>query len=45
MAATEPVDPQGMLVFAALSRARGVRGAATLLGVPRSTVSRMSPPI
>ncbi len=40
MASAEPVDPQGMLVFAALSRARGVRGAAALLGVPRSTVSR-----
>ncbi len=34
------VDPQGMLVFAALARARGVRGAAAVLGVPRSTVSR-----
>jgi DNA-binding transcriptional LysR family regulator len=29
-----------MLVFAALARARGVRGAARALGTPRSTVSR-----
>lgn len=35
-----PIDPQEMLVFAALARAGGVRGAAALLGVPRSTVSR-----
>jgi DNA-binding transcriptional LysR family regulator len=35
-----PVDPQGMVVFAAIARARGVRSAAAALGVPRSTVSR-----
>jgi DNA-binding transcriptional LysR family regulator len=35
-----PLDPQGMLVFAALARAKGVRGAAAALGIPRSTVSR-----
>jgi DNA-binding transcriptional LysR family regulator len=35
-----PLDPYEMLVFAALARAGGVRGAAALLGVPRSTVSR-----
>jgi len=29
-----------MLVFAAVARARGVRGAASALGTPRSTVSR-----
>jgi DNA-binding transcriptional LysR family regulator len=40
MAVLEALDPQGMLVFAALSRAKGVRGAAAALGVPRSTVSR-----
>jgi len=34
------LDPAAMLVFAALSRAGGVRGAAAMLGVPRSTVSR-----
>ena len=33
-------DPQSMLVFAAVARARGVRGAASALGTPRSTVSR-----
>lgn len=33
-------DPEGMLAFAALARARGVRGAAQALGVPRSTLSR-----
>jgi DNA-binding transcriptional LysR family regulator len=39
MAAPE-IDPQAMLVFAALAREGGVRGAAAALGVPRSTVSR-----
>ena len=34
------LDPAGMLVFAALARSGGVRGAAAALGVPRSTVSR-----
>jgi DNA-binding transcriptional LysR family regulator len=34
------LDPQAMLVFAALARAGGVRSAATALAVPRSTVSR-----
>ena len=34
------LDPQAMLVFAALAREGGVRGAAAALGVPRSTVSR-----
>src|SRR5690349_15222513 len=34
------LDPQAMLVFAALARAGGVRSAALALGVPRSTVSR-----
>jgi DNA-binding transcriptional LysR family regulator len=34
------LDPEAMLVFAALSRASGVRAAADLLGMPRSTVSR-----
>jgi DNA-binding transcriptional LysR family regulator len=34
------LDPQAMLVFAALARAGGVRSAAAVLGVPRSTVSR-----
>jgi DNA-binding transcriptional LysR family regulator len=34
------LDPAGMVVFAALARVGGVRGAAALLGVPRSTVSR-----
>src|SRR5438270_1642019 len=34
------LDPQAMLVFAALARAGGVRSAAAALGVPRSTVSR-----
>jgi len=33
-------DPAQMLVFAALAREGGVRGAAASLGVPRSTVSR-----
>jgi DNA-binding transcriptional LysR family regulator len=35
-----PLDPAAMLVFAALAREGGVRGAAATLGVPRSTVSR-----
>jgi DNA-binding transcriptional LysR family regulator len=34
------LDPSAMLVFATLSRAGGVRGAAAMLGIPRSTVSR-----
>lgn len=34
------LDPQGMLVFAALAREGGVRRAAAVLRVPRSTVSR-----
>lgn len=34
------LDPAGMLIFAALARSSGVRGAAAALGVPRSTVSR-----
>ncbi|HSO41013.1 MAG TPA: LysR family transcriptional regulator [Labilithrix sp.] len=34
------LDPQAMLVFAALARAGGVRSAAAILAVPRSTVSR-----
>lgn len=34
------LQPEAMLVFAALSRAGGVRGAARALGTPRSTVSR-----
>lgn len=37
---TRALDPQAMLVFAAIARAGGVRGAAAALGVPRSTVSR-----
>src|SRR5262249_46340151 len=36
----QPIDPQGMIVFAALAREGGVRGTAAALGVPRSTVSR-----
>lgn len=34
------LDPSTMLVFGALARAGGVRGAARSLGVPRSTLSR-----
>jgi len=34
------LEPSQMLVFAALARSGGVRGAAASLGVPRSTVSR-----
>jgi DNA-binding transcriptional LysR family regulator len=34
------LDPEAMLIFAALARAGGVRGAAAALGIPRSTVSR-----
>jgi DNA-binding transcriptional LysR family regulator len=34
------IDPETMLVFAALAREGGVRGAARELGMPRSTVSR-----
>ncbi|MBS2016258.1 MAG: LysR family transcriptional regulator [Deltaproteobacteria bacterium] len=34
------LDPGAMLVFAALARAGGVRGAARTLGLPRSTLSR-----
>jgi len=34
------LDPADMLVFAALARTAGVRGAALALGLPRSTVSR-----
>ena len=34
------LDPQAMLVFAALARAGGVRSAAATLAVPRSTISR-----
>jgi DNA-binding transcriptional LysR family regulator len=34
------LDPGAMLVFAALARAGGVRAAASLLGAPRSTISR-----
>lgn len=34
------LDPASMVVFAALARAGGVRGAASALGIPRSTVSR-----
>jgi len=34
------LDPQGLLLLSALAKAGGVRRAATLLGVPRSTVSR-----
>lgn len=34
------LDPSAMTTFAAIARARGVRGAAALLGMPRSTVSR-----
>ncbi len=34
------LDPDAMLVFGAVARAGGVRGAAALLGTPRSTVSR-----
>src|SRR5437868_2311571 len=37
---TRPIDPASMLIFAALARAGGVRGAALALGMPRSTVSR-----
>ncbi len=40
MSRRPPLDPGGMLVFATLARAGGVRGAAAELGVPRSTVSR-----
>jgi DNA-binding transcriptional LysR family regulator len=35
-----PLDPQGMLLLAALAESGGVRRAATKLGVPRSTISR-----
>lgn len=34
------LDPEGMLVFGAIARAGGVRGAAAELGMPRSTISR-----
>jgi DNA-binding transcriptional LysR family regulator len=34
------LDPDAVLIFAALARAGGVRGAARALGMPRSTVSR-----
>jgi DNA-binding transcriptional LysR family regulator len=34
------LDPEAMLVFAALARAGGVRAAAKALDMPRSTVSR-----
>src|SRR5438067_1921688 len=34
------LDADAMLIFRALARANGVRGAAAALGVPRSTVSR-----
>jgi DNA-binding transcriptional LysR family regulator len=34
------LDPERMLVFAAIARTGGVRGAASVLGIPRSTVSR-----
>ncbi|MFO0639137.1 MAG: LysR family transcriptional regulator [Polyangiaceae bacterium] len=34
------LDPQEMLVFAAVARARGIRGASALLGIPRSTIGR-----
>jgi DNA-binding transcriptional LysR family regulator len=36
----EKLDPEAMLVFAALARAGGVRSAAKALDMPRSTVSR-----
>ena len=38
--AGEKLDPEAMLVFAALARAGGVRSAAKALDMPRSTVSR-----
>src|SRR5438445_886989 len=34
------LDPQGLMLLAALARTGGVRKAAGALGVPRSTVSR-----
>src|SRR5438270_12233829 len=34
------LDPQGMMLLAALASTGGVRKAAGALGVPRSTVSR-----
>ncbi len=34
------IDPATMLVFAAIARSGGVRGAGVALGLPRSTVSR-----
>jgi DNA-binding transcriptional LysR family regulator len=40
LADTLRLDPDAMLVFAAIARHGGVRGAATRLGTPRSTVSR-----
>lgn len=38
--AAPALDPGAMLVFAAMAREGGVRGAATALGMPKSTVSR-----
>ncbi len=35
-----PLDAESMRIFGALARAGGIRGAAAVLGVPRSTVSR-----
>lgn len=40
VASPRALDPHAMLVFAAVARAGGVRGAAATLGMPRSTVSR-----
>jgi len=34
------LDPSAMMVFAAMAREGGVRGAAAALGMPKSTVSR-----
>jgi DNA-binding transcriptional LysR family regulator len=34
------VDPQGLLLLSALAKSGGVRKAAAILGVPRSTISR-----
>ncbi len=40
IAGGKKLDPDAMLVFAAVARSGGVRGAAAKLGTPRSTVSR-----
>src|SRR5260221_13966817 len=34
------LDPQGLLLLSALAKSGGLRKAAAVLGVPRSTISR-----